>query len=196
MRAGAGHAGVSDHCPMDQPELAVAEVTITTAGMDADALRAFTAVIVDEVADRPAGSITGWLGLQQTPSAMYESADSISTDAEVLATAVVEILEHLSDEAVWTTSAVMVDRMILEPTYRGRRSSGRLLDSLLNMLQFDPDETVLVLQPEPQLPEGGPLPPGPEHDAALARLCDAYTTAGLEPWNDNTVWWRPVTAVI
>ena len=61
------------------------------------------------------------------------------------------------------------------------------------MLRFNPKTTLvlLLLLPEPQKPEGGPMENGPKRESALGRLRAAYEQATFEQWQDSTVWWMP-----
>jgi hypothetical protein len=49
----------------------------------------------------------------------------------------------------------------------------------MSLLRLDHESTAIVLQPEPQTPEGGPVHDGPERDTAMARLQAAYRQSGL-----------------
>ncbi len=81
--------------------------------------------------------------------------------------------------------------MHLDPKWRGNRLSGVIIMDLLDLLRLPLDSTVVVLQPEPQKPTGGPYADGPERDEALARLTMAYQAGGLERWRTTAVWWWP-----
>lgn len=70
--------------------------------------------------------------------------------------------------------------------------SGAIIADLLAFLRFKSESNVVVLQPEPQKPTGGPFDDGPERDEALAQLTAAYRASGLEPWRETVSWWRPL----
>ncbi len=61
----------------------------------------------------------------------------------------------------------------------------------MSTLQLDRSETIVVVQPEPQLENGGPMAMGPARDQALHRLRRHYETQGFKQWEDTVVWWRP-----
>lgn len=52
------------------------------------------------------------------------------------------------------------------------------------------EANLTVLVPEPQRPEGGFMPDGPERDAAMRRLHHAYGESGFKPWPGSTARWR------
>jgi hypothetical protein len=99
------------------------------------------------------------------------------------------IIDTYSDNFI--DAALLIDLMCLESKWRGKRLSGAIITNLMALLRLDPGSTV-VLQPEPQRPNGGPYDDGSERDEAMARLHEAYWASGLEPWRDSLVWWRPI----
>ncbi len=157
-----------------------------------DVLRQFSAVVeysaetgCDEI-----GRVQGWIGWQIADEDLFDAADAISADAEPLGAAAVAIIAAHPD--VFIDNVLLIDRMYLEPKWRGNRLSGAIIDDLLGLLRFDPDSTVVVLQPEPQRPSGGPFDDGPERNQALSRLTAAYRASGLEPWCQTAIWWLPL----
>ena len=82
--------------------------------------------------------------------------------------------------------------MHLDPKWQGNRLSGPIITDLLVLLRLDAKSTVVVLQPEPQKPEGGPYDDGSERDQALARLTAAHQASGFEPWHQTGNWWLPL----
>lgn len=157
-----------------------------------DVLRQFEAVITycsedDEV---EIGSVRGWIGWRIDEEDLYEAADAISSDSEALGSTAVEIIQENPD--AWIDDVVLIDRMHLEPEWRGHRLSGAVIDELLALLRLDPESTVVVLQPEPQRPAGGPYRRGAQRDGAMAKLTSAYRKSGLLPWREGPVWWRPL----
>lgn len=158
----------------------------------ADILRQFHASVeysTETGIDR-IGGVRGWIGWQIADEDLYDAADAISVDAEALGAAAVAIIEAHPDAFI--DNALLIDRMYLEPQWRGNRLSGAIIADLLALLRFDADATVVVLQPEPQRPEGGPFDDGADRDQALTRLTVAYRASGLESWRQTEIWWRPL----
>jgi hypothetical protein len=158
----------------------------------ADVLRQFHASVEysTETGYDQIGTVTGWIGWRIEDEDLYGAADAISADAEPLGAAAAAIIDAQPDAVI--DNVLLIDRMHLEPQRRGNRLSGAIIDDLLALLRFDPESTVVVLQPEPQKPTGGPFDDGPERDEALARLTAAYRSSGLEPWRRTEIWWRPL----
>lgn len=172
----------------------IEEVRICRAD-ELDVLRAFRASIQleDDDSDIPVtiGSINGLVGRLGGSTSLWEAADSISADVEPLGRAADEIQGWLyADEGVIVDAVVMIELLLLEPQHRGRRQAGGIVDQALDLLQFDPATTLVVLVPEPQKESGGFMPEGPERDAALKRLRLAYEKQGFSQWRDTTVWWN------
>lgn len=157
-----------------------------------DVLRQFHASVeyVTETGSDQIGTVGGWIGWQIEGDDLYDAADAISADAEPLGAAAAAIVEAHPDAFI--DSVLLIDRMHLDPQWRGNRLSGAIIDDLLALLRLEADSTVVVLQPEPQKPTGGPYDDGTERDEALARLTAAYRASGLEPWRQTVVWWRPL----
>jgi hypothetical protein len=147
-------------------DLEIEEVTISRAvDGDYDVLRSFSAVITcgenSEGECLEAGVITGFVGWRVFNEDVWEAADAISADAEVLGAAAREIIEWLG-----------VERMI-------------------DLLRLDRDSTVIVTQPEPQRKKGRPYPDGPVRDDTLAHLTAAHEATGFRRWRHSSVWWLP-----
>lgn len=157
-----------------------------------DVLRQFDAVVeyCTETGRDQIGTVRGWIGWQIEGEDLYDAADAISVDAAPLGAAAVAIIEVHPDAFV--DNVLLIDRMYLEPQWRGIRLSGAIITDLLALLRLDADSTVVVLQPEPQKPEGGPYDDGSERDHALARLMAAYRASGLQPWRQTAIWWLPL----
>lgn len=156
----------------------------------ADVLRQFSAGVEYHSDDGPEqiGQVHGWIGWSIFDEDVADAGDAISTDAYQLGRATAEIMDEFPDVVI---DALLIDRMYLEPAWRGRRLSGLIIDDLLALLRLDPASTAVVLQPEPQRPLGGPYEYGNERDKAMARLQAGYRHGGLEPWRDSLVCWRP-----
>ena len=139
------------------------------------------------------GSLRGWIVWDPYAGNLAETGDAASVDATNLGRAAWEVLDE-SDNVF--EAAILLDRARLLPEWRGQKLLGSILDELLDLLHFSPDHTIVVTQPEPQKPEGGPYEHGPVRDAAMARLCAANRVAGFHPWKQGPVWWRPVEEML
>lgn len=176
-----------------QPELSVAAIEIyrpIDGGFDV--LRGFHASIesVNDEGGESIGTVRGWIGWQIAGDDLHDAADAISADCEPLGAVAAEIVD--TDPYAFIDNVLLLDRMHLDMSWRGKRLSGSIIDGLLMFLRLDPETTLIVLQPEPQRPEGGPYELGPERTEALAKLTSAYRASGFEPWQQTPVWWRPL----
>ncbi|OZC85021.1 hypothetical protein CH274_05395 [Rhodococcus sp. 06-418-5] len=155
-----------------------------------DILRAFSCEIELATDDERAGAfISGWIGWNVSDEDIADAADAISTDASGLGAIAAEIRDSHPDH--WVDSVLLIDRMFLHESKRGKRLTRLLIEEVVAFFRLDPYSTAITLQPEPQAKSGGPLPDGAERDAALASLQSAYTSSGLSPWNGSPIWWRP-----
>lgn len=156
-----------------------------------DVLRQFVAVAECHGDGEPeeVGEVHGWIGWSVLDEDLADAGDAISYDAAQLGSAAAAIQDAYPDNLV--DAALLIDRMSLKPNWRGKRLSRVIIADLMALLRFDPESTVVVLQPEPQKPEGGPYDDGAERDEAMARLHAAYRESGLVSWRDSVVWWRP-----
>lgn len=160
---------------------------------DVKTLRCFAAsVVFDNLAgsgEVTIGSVSGWMSWDVESDDLVDEGDGIDADAMTLAWAADQIIDsHWAHRNI--DVAILINRMHLDEAWRGHRLSGIIIDRLLEVLQLDPQASVVVLQPEP-LGEGSgsPFSKGPERDEALQRLQSAYRMAGLEPWEGGDVWW-------
>ncbi|WP_193107017.1 hypothetical protein [Brachybacterium sp. FME24] len=162
-------------------------------GDDYGALRRLTTNIEcmhDEgYARHHAGRVSGWLTWDAYATDLIDAGDAISHDAVVLATTARELVD--SPAAPFIDAVLLIDRMTLAVDHRGHQLTGTLVNKLVELLQLEPEETLVVLQPEPQT-DNGPYPDGPAKDRAMARLQNSYRVAGFEPWGSSDVWWRPL----
>lgn len=143
-----------------------------------------------EAEDVVLGHVSGWIGWNISDEDVYEAADAISSDAATLGAAASEIMRERS--TLWIDTVLLLDRIFIKPEYRGNRLTGPIVTNILHLLRLDHETTLILMFPEPQRPEGGPMPEGPEREAALDRLLKAYRTSGFEPWATSGVWWMPL----
>jgi hypothetical protein len=161
-------------------------------------LRAFDAIIKDADADdgRTIGEVRGLIAWRSELFSLLEAGDEISGEAATLALAADQIREADyrpgAEDQIGTV--VMVELVSLGREFRGHRIAAAVIDQIIDLLVLDPITTLVVLEPEPQKEDGGPLPPGAQRTAALKRLRAAYEQQGFERWKNSTVWWaiRPV----
>lgn len=135
------------------------------------------------------GGIIGWIGFEIGDEDMADVADAISYDAGVLGAAAADIMERTT---IWPRHALLLQHIGLNQKYRGLRLTGEIVQDLMALLRLDRDETLVLFQPEPQRPEGGPYDNGPERDTAMSKLHAAYRASGFQPWRDTLVWWLPI----
>lgn len=135
------------------------------------------------------GRQMGWMTRNSYSGALWDAADCISSEAEMLGSAAADIRDSVND--AFFTGIVMLQFQALSSEWRGRKLSGVITDKFLDLLELEPDETIFVMLPEPQQPAGGQYPAGPVRDAAMAKLHSAYREAGFEPWRESIIWWRP-----
>jgi len=158
----------------------------------ADVLREFVASIGYSTESGPEdiGSVREWIGWRIDDGDLRDAADAVTSDAEQLGATAAAIIDAHPESFIDTV--LLIDRMHLAPQWRGNRLSGIHHRRHMSLLSLDAKSTVVVLQPEPQAPGGGPMDDGPGRDQALARLKSAYRASGLEPWRGSAVWWRPL----
>ena len=154
-----------------------------------DVLRHFHASITyhHESDSEEIGTVSGWIGLQIHDEDLFDAADAIDTDASYLGAVASAIIN--AHPFSFFENALLVDRMYLNKKWRGNRFTSAIIHDLLALLRLDFDSTVVVLQPEPQQPDGGPYDNGAERDRAMLKLQKAYLASGLQPWKDTDVWW-------
>jgi hypothetical protein len=130
------------------------------------------------------------------------AGDALSSDAMILGYAAQKLVEACSDDVV-LDSVLMLDRATLQPEYRGHKLFGAIVDGVMDMLQFDPSETIVVVFPEPlPLIEGEPRATGVERERGMQKLESALIAGGFEPYGDDVeddeesiVWWRPLVGL-
>jgi hypothetical protein len=141
------------------------------------------------------GTVSGRIAFESTEVLLATSADAISADALNLAHAADEIRRNLDNYAEATPDAVvLIDSIRIQEQWRGSRIAGPIITQVLQVLHLDPKATWVVLEPEPQIEAGRPMPRGPQRTAALARLRETYADAGFSKWRRGPVWWRLVPA--
>ncbi|SBN59218.1 Hypothetical protein PFR_JS13-1_296 [Propionibacterium freudenreichii] len=142
---------------------------------------------------RGVGSLTGWISRGLDGEFLWDLCDELSADAECVGAIAREILNP--NEDFFVMDVLLVDRMFLEPSWRGRRLTGALVEEIMDLLGLNRDMSAVVLCPEPQSKRGGPFDLGPERDEAMQRLRLAYEASGFRQWGESSCWWLPPEGV-
>lgn len=159
-----------------------------------DLLREFDAdILLYEEADgdpKTIGNVKGLVGWRINTEDLWDATDAISADVEPLGGAANEIREWLAEtEDVTIDSALFIELVQINKDWRGHRLSGVIIEKLVSLMRLAPQETIVVLTPEPQMADGGPMEFGPARDAAIAKLRAAYEESGFQRWAESGVWW-------
>jgi hypothetical protein len=139
--------------------------------------------------EQDVGSLFGWIGWRVLGEDVADAADAISSDATYIGDVAAHLLEDDANDSL-VEDVVLIDRMWIEPEFRGRGLLGDLVDRLIVGLRLHIDGCVVVTEPEPQQQSGGPYPDGPTRDRAMAGLCGSLRSAGFTPWTDGRAYWR------
>lgn len=116
----------------------------------ADVLRQFSASF-DYHGDRGTeeiGQVHGWIGWSILEEDVADAGDAISFDAAQLGAAAAEIIDTHFDDFI--DAALLIDRMYLEPVWRGRRLSGAIINSLMALLRLDLGRRRWFCSPSPR----------------------------------------------
>lgn len=171
---------------------------------DSEPLRGITAdffldTILDDDSETSTllGTITGWVCWRCLDSRMADAGDALNGDVHCIAFAAEKILKDLPWADGIIEDAVLIDRVTISPEFRGQGYLPFMIDELVSFLRLDANGCILVTQPEPQKPEGGPYRPGDVRDRAMAGLCRSLDAAGFSPWVEGPeVWWRPAPGAV
>lgn len=169
-------------------------VTVRGPGENDELLRAFMAEIRLFTPDQEhpvIGMVAGLIGWGIQEEDLDEAADELIEDAAILGAAAEEIRDWLADDDILIDTCLFIEKLRLAEQWQGNRLTGVIVDHLTDLFRFDSATTLVLLQPEPLLPNDEPMPDGPERDAALARLRAGYEASGFERWQDSLVWWMP-----
>ena len=158
-----------------------------------DVFRVFTADVmrVDTRDSEVIGDISGWIGWNMAKEDVFDCADAVSMDAATLGWVAAEIIPWCARTAhVAVRDLIFIDTIRLDPTFRGNRVSGAIVDQLLGLLRIRSERTLVELIPEPQDEDGDELEPGAAHDAAARKVQNAFEACGFQRWPESGVWWR------
>lgn len=87
-------------------------------------------------------------------------------------------------------SIYLVERIVLYPDCMGYKLTGRILVTRMELLQRDPGQTAVVLEPYllvPLTPEH--YPDSEERVSAMTKVTQAFFASGLKPWQNSRAWW-------
>lgn len=139
--------------------------------------------------EQDVGSLVGWIGWRVLDEDVADAADAISSDAAYIGYVAAQLLEDDANDSL-IEDVVLIDRMWIEPEFRGRGLLGNLVDRLIVGLRLHVDGCFVVTEPEPQQRSGGPYPDGPTRDRAMAGLLRSLRSAGFTEWTDGRAHWR------
>jgi hypothetical protein len=141
--------------------------------------------------DEMVGLLCGWIGWRVMGDDIADVADAISADSAYIGSVAATLLEE-DESGELVEDVVLVDRMWIEPPFRGRGLLARMVDQFVAGLRLDVNGCYIVTEPEPQQPSGGPYPHGPMHDKAMQGLLRSLHDAGFAQWKDGRAQWRYV----
>ena len=169
-------------------------ITLHDLGEDVDPLREFTAVFSHDDqtgTDHRVGQIDGWICWRCLDDRLLDAADGLSGDAHYIADVAEQMLHQLAWDDSPIEDVVLMDRIFIEPSYRGRNLLPDMISQLIRLFRLDVNGCIVVTEPEPQRPDGGPYPDGPIRDRAMQGLHKTLTSAGLEPSPEGSdAWWK------
>lgn len=172
----------------------VLEVTLREVDEDPHGIMRWLMVEIwayDDVQNVKIGVLDGWLAHRIwhiDPEVIWDSTDAISSDAEVLGTAVREILTER--DLLTVEDLILVNRVTLEKRFRGRKLLGRIIDHLIFVQRYNEGEVLTVTMPEPLALDGsGHVTNWFQREEGMEKLHAACREAGMKPWKDGRVWW-------
>lgn len=136
------------------------------------------------------GSVSGHFGwLAWLPEVIDDAEQAIDSLGELVAAAL-DISDRLSAESgVEVEAVVMIDRIWLEPRWRGKRLSHRVAEQLVDLLLLAPESTLVLANLEPSPTDAARLAAGADADGALHTQSDGYARTGFEQWRSSNTWW-------
>lgn len=138
------------------------------------------------------GEITGWIAWSATDDDVADAADSLSADAAYIGHVAQQIISELREDDPFLEDVLLLDRIWIDPRFRGKKLLGPMIDRLIGMLRLEINGCVIVAEPEPQKEGGGPYPDGPLRDRAMGGLVRSLQTAGLKHWKEERAMWKLV----
>lgn len=114
-----------------------------------DQMRRLTATVLYRDGDSPEaeqiGRVTGWLSRDFDPELLAAAGDSVGPQAGVLTFFAEEIIK--AEPGLPFTAVLLVDRVVLDPQWRGHGISPTVLERVLSVLQLDPQRTLTSSSP-------------------------------------------------
>lgn len=99
-------------------------------------------------------------------------------------------MDAVRESEPFVDDVLLIDRLSIEAEYRGRGLLGVLLTKLVDTFRLRVNGCVIVTEPEPQRPGGGPYPEDEVRDRALAGLTRSLRAAGFEHWGSERAMWQ------
>lgn len=146
----------------------------------------------DDDKNKYLGVITGWFGISVLDRPISVEADAISADSASIGSVAEDILDAQDWSEDLIEHVVLIDRISIEPSYRGQGMLSRMIETLVSSFGFQKAGCLLVTQPEPQKPGGGPYPNGAKRSKALAGLKLSLEAAGFMAWEQGLCYSRTI----
>lgn len=173
-----------------------ADVRVWSEGRDEyDLLAMFVATFEERDDDGESievGSIMGWVGWSVGEENIFDAADSVSADSAHIGYVASLALDKVRKSDPFVDDVLLLDRLYIEPAHRGRGLLSPMVRALVRTLRLHVAGCVVVAEPEPQRPDGGPYPDGEQRDAAMAGLVRSLAAAGLTHWPEDKAMWMLV----
>lgn len=144
----------------------------------------------DSDEEQAIGMITGWIGWSIAEDDLADAADAVSADSAYIGRIAADALDAVREDDPFVDDVLLIDRLQIEPEYRGRGLLAGMVDKLIETLRLGVNGCVVVTEPEPQRPGGGPYPDGAVRDRALAGLTRSLSASGFEHWPSERAMWR------
>lgn len=146
----------------------------------------------NETESKYIGAITGWFGISVVDRPIRIEADSISADSATIGGVAQDFLDAQEWGEDHVEHILLLDRMSIKTEYRGQGLLLPMVDTLITSFGFHKAGCLLVTEPEPQKPGGGPYPDGAKRSKALAGLKRSLKAAGFVRWRKGTCYVRTI----
>lgn len=157
------------------------------------ALRDFDAHIVGVMPDGDQmviGSVSGHIGWLSWLPEVIDDAGQATESLTELVEAALDLGDRLSAEAgIAVDPVLMIERIWIEPPWRGNRLSHRVAEQLVDLLLLTPESTLVLARLEPSPRTAARLAAGASAGGAMHTESDGYLRAGFHQWRTSTTWW-------
>jgi len=147
----------------------------------------------DRGVEHELGMITGWFALSALGEDLADAADAVSADSAEMGYVASKILESLADEEPFLEDVVLINRISIATLFRGRGYLPLMVSALVRTLRLHINGCIIVTDPEPQRPGGGPYEKQADRDRAMAGLVRTLTDVGFESWDGQKTLWMHVS---